>query len=176
MYAGVYRRRSAWQNHMAAAAFGGGGQACLLHFQAIAREKAQARQCTPPPHPGPPPSPNPPVRSPNPPAPSPNHQQTHMKDGFPISMTYCEKSILFNFNIYHVTQQMKFYILGDSMCRGLGIFNYNFRSHSLSFINDFMFNIEPFTITTVYGGHKISLITKKLRRNLNITSVKHLQD
>ena len=34
-----------------------------------------------------------------------------------------------------------------------------------------MFNIEPFTITTVYGGHKISLITKKLRRNLNTTSV-----
>ena len=28
MYAGVYRRRSAWQNHPAAAAFGGGGQAC----------------------------------------------------------------------------------------------------------------------------------------------------
>ena len=105
----------------------------LLHFQAIAREKAQAR---------------------------------HTQGGFPISMTYCEKSILFNFNIYHVTQQMKFYILGDSMCRGLGPFNYNFRSHSLSFINDFMFNIEPFTITTVYGGHKISLITKKLRRNL----------
>ena len=49
--------------------------------------------------------------------------------------------------------------------------HYNFRSHSLSFINDFMFNIEPFTITTVYGGHKISLITKKLRRNLNTTSV-----
>ena len=57
------------------------------------------------------------------------------------------------------------------MCRGLGPFNYNFRSHSLSFINDFMFNIEPFTITAVYGGHKISLITKKLRRNLNTTSV-----
>ena len=57
------------------------------------------------------------------------------------------------------------------MCRGLGPFNNNFRSHSLSFINDFMFNIEPFTITTVYGGHKISLITKKLRRNLNTTSV-----
>ena len=66
---------------------------------------------------------------------------------------------------------MKFYILGDSMCRGLGPFNYNLRSHSLSFINDFMFNIEPFTITTVYGGHKISLITKKLRRSLNTTSV-----
>ena len=33
-----------------------------------------------------------------------------------------------------------------------------------------MFNIEPFTITTVYGGHKISFITKKLRRNLNTTS------
>ena len=58
---------------------------------------------------------------------------------------------------------MKFYILGP--------FNYNFRSHSLSFKNDFMFNIEPFTITTVYGGHKISLITKKLRRSLNTTSV-----
>ena len=27
MYAVVYRRRSAWQNHPAAAAFGGGGQA-----------------------------------------------------------------------------------------------------------------------------------------------------
>ena len=55
--------------------------------------------------------------------------------------------------------------------RGLGPFNYNFRSHSLSFINDFMFNIEPFTITTVYGGHKVSLITKKLRRSLNTSSV-----
>ena len=66
---------------------------------------------------------------------------------------------------------MKFYVLGDSMCRSLGPFNCNFKSHSLSFINDFLFETEPFTIKTVYGGHKISFITKKLKPNLNTTSV-----
>ena len=47
---------------------------------------------------------------------SPNHQQTHTQDGFPLSMTYSEKSILFNHNIYHVAQQIRFNILGDSTC------------------------------------------------------------
>ena len=130
---GVRRGKITWRRRRSAAA----DKPASFIFRRL-QEKKRKRDNAPPPHPGPPPSPNPPVRSPNPPAPSPNHQQTHMQDGFPISMTYCEKSILFNFNIYHVTQQMKFYILGDSMCRGLGIFNYNFRSHSLSFINDFM--------------------------------------
>ena len=140
----------------------------------------------PVPSPNPPvPSPNPPPPSPNPPSPNPHHRPTHPyhrpnhpyhhptinKPTRKMGSPYCEKSILFNHNIDHVTQQMKFYILGDSMCRGLGPFNYNFRSHSLSFINDFMFNIERFTITTVYGGHKISIITKKLVRNLHTTSV-----
>ncbi len=32
VYAGVYRRRSAWSNYPAMAVFGGGGQACSVLF------------------------------------------------------------------------------------------------------------------------------------------------